>query len=108
MSRRYQLKTSTAPARALNYQGLLNDQQIAVVEAGDGPVLVIAGAGSGKTRTLTWRVARLLADGVPPEAILLLTFTNKAAREMLRRVEEVCQIDTRRIAGGTFHHVAHE
>ncbi|HYD40066.1 MAG TPA: ATP-dependent helicase [Anaeromyxobacter sp.] len=108
MSRRYQLKSAAPPARALNYEGLLNDQQIAVVEAGDGPILVIAGAGSGKTRTLTWRVARLVADGVPPEAILLLTFTNKAAREMLKRVEEVCRIDTRRIAGGTFHHVAHE
>jgi DNA helicase-2/ATP-dependent DNA helicase PcrA len=108
MSRRYQLKTATAPARALNYEGLLNAQQIAVVEAGDGPLLVVAGAGSGKTRTLTWRVARLVAEGVPPEAILLLTFTNKAAREMLKRVEEVCRIDTRRIAGGTFHHVAHE
>jgi DNA helicase II / ATP-dependent DNA helicase PcrA len=108
MSRRYQLKTAALPARALNYQGLLHDQQIAVVEAGDGPILVIAGAGSGKTRTLTWRVARLVADGVEPEAILLLTFTNKAAREMLKRVEEVCRVDTRRLSGGTFHHVAHE
>ena len=108
MSRRYQLKASAPPARALNYEGLLNDQQIAVVEAGEGPILVIAGAGSGKTRTLTWRVARLLADGVQPEAILLLTFTNKAAREMIRRVEEVCRVDTRRLTGGTFHHVAHQ
>src|SRR5512141_2666276 len=108
MSRRYQLKRADPAERALNYQGLLNDQQIAVVEAGSGPILVIAGAGSGKTRTLTWRVARLVADGVPPESLLLLTFTNKAAREMLRRVEEVCRIDTRRITGGTFHHVAHQ
>jgi len=106
--RRYQLLPASPPARALNYEGLLNDQQIAVVEAGAGPILVIAGAGSGKTRTLTWRVARLVADGVAPESVLLLTFTNKAAREMLRRVEEVCRIDTRRITGGTFHHVAHE
>src|SRR5512138_2888163 len=97
MSRRYQLKTATAPERALNYEGLLNDQQIAVVEAGEGPILVIAGAGSGKTRPLTWRVARLL-----------LTFTNKAAREMLGRVAEVCRVDTRRLTGGTFHHVAHQ
>src|SRR5512144_1219706 len=106
--RRYQLQPASPPARALNYEGLLNDQQIAVVEADPGPILVIAGAGSGKTRTLTWRVARLVADGVAPERVLLLTFTNKAAREMLRRVEEVCRIDTRRITGGTFHHVAHE
>ena len=108
LTRRYQLKPAAAPERALNYEGLLNDQQIAVVEAGDGPVLVIAGAGSGKTRTLTWRVARLVHDGASPESILLLTFTNKAAREMLRRVEEVCRVDTRRITGGTFHHVAHQ
>jgi DNA helicase-2/ATP-dependent DNA helicase PcrA len=108
MSRRYQLKRAEPAARTLNYEGLLNDQQIAVVEAGDGPILVIAGAGSGKTRTLTWRVARLLADGVEPESILLLTFTNKAAREMLRRVQEVCRADTRRLQGGTFHHVAHQ
>ncbi|HEY6100763.1 MAG TPA: ATP-dependent helicase [Anaeromyxobacter sp.] len=108
MSRRYQLKEATPPARALNYEGLLNDQQIAVVEAGDGPILVIAGAGSGKTRTLTWRVARLLADGIAPESILLLTFTNKAAREMLSRVAEVCRVDARNLTGGTFHHVAHQ
>jgi DNA helicase-2/ATP-dependent DNA helicase PcrA len=107
MSRRYQLKPAAVPSRALNYAGLLNEQQVSVVEAGDGPILVVAGAGSGKTRTLTWRVARLVADGVPPESILLLTFTNKAAREMLRRVEEVCKVDVRRMTGGTFHHVAH-
>jgi DNA helicase II / ATP-dependent DNA helicase PcrA len=91
----------------MDYHGLLNDEQIAVVEAGDGPILVVAGAGLGKTRTLTWRVARLLRDGASPESILLLTFTNKAAKEMLRRVEEVARLDTRRITGGTFHHVAH-
>src|SRR5512145_804366 len=107
MSRRYQLKRADPAARALNYEGLLNVEQQAVVEAGDGPILVIAGAGSGKTRALTWRVARLLHDGVEPESLLLLTFTNKAAREMLRRVEEVARVDTRRIWGGTFHHVAH-
>ncbi len=99
MSRRYQLKAAAPAARALNYEGLLNEQQIAVVEAGGGPILVIAGAGSGKTRTLTWRVARLVHAGVPPESVLLLTFTNKAAREMLRRVEEVAHVDARRIEG---------
>jgi DNA helicase-2/ATP-dependent DNA helicase PcrA len=108
MSRRYTLQAPPRPAGTLGYQGLLNEQQIAVVEAGDGPILVVAGAGSGKTRTLTWRVARLLHDGVSPESVLLLTFTNKAAHEMLRRVEEVARVETRRIAGGTFHHVAHE
>jgi DNA helicase-2/ATP-dependent DNA helicase PcrA len=108
MSRRYTLQAPARPAGTLGYQGLLNEQQIAVVEAGEGPILVVAGAGSGKTRTLTWRVARLLHDGVAPESVLLLTFTNKAAREMLRRVEEVARVETRRLSGGTFHHVAHE
>ena len=107
MSRRYELKPAARSKVALNYAGLLNEEQQAVVEAGDGPILVIAGAGSGKTRTLTWRVARLLHDGASPESILLLTFTNKAAREMLRRVEEVARADTRQLWGGTFHHVAH-
>src|SRR5579863_5681542 len=73
--------------------------------AGPGPMLVIAGAGSGKTRTLTYRVARLLESGVPPGQILLLTFTNKAAREMLHRVGALLPGDERRITGGTFHHV---
>jgi DNA helicase-2/ATP-dependent DNA helicase PcrA len=107
MSRRYELKPAARARGALNHAGLLNDEQAAVVEAGDGPLLVIAGAGSGKTRTLTWRVARLLHDGLAPESLLLLTFTNKAAGEMLRRVEEVARIDTHQIWGGTFHHVAH-
>ncbi|HET9552961.1 MAG TPA: ATP-dependent helicase [Anaeromyxobacteraceae bacterium] len=108
MSRTYQLRPAARGGGALSYQGLLNDEQVAVVEAAEGPILVVAGAGSGKTRTLTWRVARLLHDGASPESILLLTFTNKAAKEMLRRVEEVARIDTRRITGGTFHHVAHQ
>jgi DNA helicase-2/ATP-dependent DNA helicase PcrA len=108
MARIYRLQNQPKPRTAFDTQGLLNAQQQAVVEAGEGPLLVIAGAGSGKTRTLTWRVARLLHDGVQPQAILLLTFTNKAAREMLRRVEEVARIETRSITGGTFHHVAHQ
>jgi DNA helicase-2/ATP-dependent DNA helicase PcrA len=107
MTRRYQLRPAAGAPRAFDSGGNLNDEQQAVVEAPDGPLLVIAGAGSGKTRTLTWRVARLLHGHLDPEALLLLTFTNKAAREMLRRVEEVAHIDTRRIWGGTFHHVAH-
>jgi DNA helicase-2/ATP-dependent DNA helicase PcrA len=107
MPRRYELKPAPQSKSALDDRGLLNEEQRAVVEAGEGPLLVVAGAGSGKTRTLTWRVARLLHDGVAPESLLLLTFTNKAAREMLRRVEEVARGDTRQIWGGTFHHVAH-
>ena len=74
--------------------------------AGGGPILVIAGAGSGKTRTLTYRVARLLDDGVRPENILLATFTNKAAGEMLFRVGALTGIDIANLWGGTFHSLA--
>ena len=66
---------------------------------------MIAGAGSGKTRTLVYRVARLIESGTDPSRIMLLTFTNKAAREMLRRVEALLSVDTRRLMGGTFHSV---
>ncbi len=92
--------------RAIDYESELNPQQLAVVTAGRGPLLVIAGAGSGKTRTLTYRVAHLIESGVDPHRILLLTFTNKAAKEMLHRVEELTPYDARRIWGGTFHHIA--
>ncbi len=102
--RRYTLKPA-GPKNGykVRYEDLLNREQLDVVMAPDGPILVIAGAGSGKTRTLTYRVSRLIEDGVDPSRILLLTFTNKAAREMLSRVEELVQTDTRRIWGGTFH-----
>ena len=105
--RRYTLKTPARPAKQyrVQYSEELNTEQLEVVMAGDGPMLVIAGAGSGKTRTLTYRVSRLIEDGVDPSQILLLTFTNKAAREMLSRVEQLVTIDTRRIWGGTFHSV---
>jgi len=85
----------------------LNAPQLAAVRHGDGPLLVLAGAGSGKTRTLTARVARLLADGVAPERILLLTFTRRAAAEMLRRVAAAAgpTAGASRVWGGTFHAV---
>ncbi|MCX4239790.1 ATP-dependent helicase [Paraliomyxa miuraensis] len=102
---KYVLKTS-APARVpFDARTDLNPQQRAVVEAPPGPLLVIAGAGTGKTRTLTYRVARLVAGGCPPERILLCTFTNRAAREMTERVEALLQIDMRRCFAGTFHHI---
>ena len=106
MERRYVLRT---PARAVayrvDYDRELNEEQREVVLAGSGPILVIAGAGSGKTRTLVYRVARLIESGTDPGRILLLTFTNKASRDMLRRVETLLTVDTRRLMGGTFHSV---
>src|SRR6266702_2268643 len=105
--RRYTLKTPVKAQKTyrVKYDEELNPEQLEVVMAGEGPLLVIAGAGSGKTRTLTYRVSRLIEDGIDPSDILLLTFTNKAAREMLSRVEQLVTIDTRRIWGGTFHSV---
>lgn len=89
----------------IDYAAELNEKQLAAVTAPPGPSLVIAGAGSGKTRTLTYRVAYLLDNGIPARNILLLTFTNKAAREMLERVEELVPYDTHDLWGGTFHSV---
>lgn len=89
----------------INFVNELNADQLAAVTAEDGPALVLAGAGSGKTRTLTYRVAYLLQNGVSPEAILLLTFTNKASKQMLERVEELTGVGAHRFLGGTFHHV---
>jgi DNA helicase-2/ATP-dependent DNA helicase PcrA len=105
--RRYTLKQPVKPQKTyrVKYDEELNSEQLDVVMAGEGPLLVIAGAGSGKTRALTYRVSRLIEDGVDPSDILLLTFTNKASREMLSRVEQLVTIDTRRIWGGTFHSV---
>lgn len=85
----------------------LNKEQLAVVKNGDGPCLVLAGAGSGKTRTITYRVAHLLDRGVLPEEILLVTFTNKAAREMIERVESITKGGARLPWSGTFHHIAY-
>jgi len=88
---------------AIDFRALLNDEQFAAVTAPPGPLLVLAGAGSGKTRTLTYRVAYLLSQGVRPGEILLLTFTNKAAKEMLHRVQDLTGIEPARFWGGTFH-----
>jgi DNA helicase-2/ATP-dependent DNA helicase PcrA len=104
--REYHLRTDLrARSLSVDYEKELNEEQLEVVMAGPGPILVIAGAGSGKTRTLTYRVARLLESGVDPSSILLLTFTNKAAREMLHRVELLIKGDIKRVWGGTFHHL---
>jgi DNA helicase II / ATP-dependent DNA helicase PcrA len=91
----------------IEYEKELNPEQYRVVMEEGGPLLVLAGAGSGKTRTLIYRVARLLESGVSPEKILLATFTNKAAHSMLNRVEVLLNSYTGKIMGGTFHHIAH-
>jgi len=104
--KKYTIKRDVSERKPLlDYEKELNKEQLEAVFAPDGPILVIAGAGSGKTRVVTYRVARLLERGVSPNSILLLTFTNKAAREMLHRVEHLLKIDTRYIWGGTFHHI---
>src|SRR4030095_11513315 len=89
----------------IDYAAELNEQQLAAVTALPGPLLVIAGAGSGKTRTLTYRVAYLLENGVDPRNILLPTFTNKGARQMLDRVANLLPTDASGLWGGTFHSI---
>jgi DNA helicase II / ATP-dependent DNA helicase PcrA len=106
MSRQYTLhRPARSTAVHIDYAAELNEQQLAAVTASPGPQLIIAGAGSGKTRTLTYRVAYLLENGIDPRNILLLTFTNKAARQMLDRVANLLPIDASGIWGGTFHSV---
>ncbi|MDB6136762.1 MAG: UvrD/REP helicase [Verrucomicrobiales bacterium] len=109
MSRVYKLKGQSAAPRVpeveIDFAAELNPEQLAAVTAPPGQSLVIAGAGSGKTRTLTYRVAYLLKNAVAPENILLLTFTNKAAREMLERVEDLLPQQTAGLWSGTFHSI---
>ena len=103
--RRYVLRRTVAKSYRVDYARELNEEQKAVVFAPDGPTLVVAGAGSGKTRTLVYRVSRLIEDGADPASLLLLTFTNRAAREMKRRVESLIGADLVRATAGTFHSV---
>jgi DNA helicase-2/ATP-dependent DNA helicase PcrA len=106
MPRQYTLQRAHSSfSGAIDYAAELNEQQLAAVTAPPGPLLVIAGAGSGKTRTLTYRVAYLLENGVDARNILLLTFTNKAARQMLDRVSNLLPVDAAGIWGGTFHSI---
>ena len=90
----------------IRYESALNPPQLDAVIHTEGPLLVIAGAGSGKTRALTYRAAYLVEKGVSPAAILLLTFTRKASQEMLRRASQLLDERCERIAGGTFHSFA--
>jgi DNA helicase-2/ATP-dependent DNA helicase PcrA len=112
MSRIYQLKRQSADAHApepatptIDFKAELNPQQFAAVTSPPGKALVLAGAGSGKTRTLTYRVAYLLENAIAPHNILLLTFTNKSAREMLERVDHLLPGRTAGLWSGTFHSV---
>ena len=88
------------------YQEVLNKAQLSAVTSPEGPILVIAGAGSGKTRTLVYRVAWLIEKGIPPKEILLLTFTRKAAKEMLERAAKLSDRRCKDVSGGTFHSLA--
>lgn len=106
---RYVIKRDRAavPERLTRYRSELNEEQFRVVTAKPQAALVVAGAGSGKTRAITYRVAYLLEHGVAPQRILLATFTNRAAREMLRRVESLTgSQNVHRVWGGTFHRIA--
>lgn len=106
MSREYVLQPFNPPVHLhIDYAKELNEQQHAAVTAPPGPALVIAGAGSGKTRTLTYRVGFLLEQGIPADRILLLTFTNKAAKEMMRRVCDLLEQELPALWGGTFHSI---
>src|ERR1041385_4021144 len=106
MSHDYVLQPFHPPVNLhIDYARELNPQQHAAVTAPPGPALVIAGAGAGKTRTLIYRVAFLLEQGIPAERILLLTFTNKAAKEMMRRVADLLGGDLSSLWGGTFHSI---
>ncbi len=95
------------PARDPETASALNPAQLSAATHGDGPLLIVAGAGTGKTRTLVHRVAHLVERGVRPERILLLTFTRRAASEMLSRAERLVGSVSRKVQGGTFHATAH-
>src|SRR5690349_225585 len=97
--------TSVSEGRDLAAE--LNEAQAAAATHGDGPLLIIAGAGTGKTRTLVYRVAHLIERGVRAERILLLTFTRRAAQEMLSRAERLVGGNSKRVHGGTFHATSH-
>lgn len=105
MAKEYRLHRPAAATSGIDYRKELNDEQYAAVSSPEGRALVIAGAGSGKTRTLTYRVAWLLDQGVEARNILLLTFTNKAAREMIGRVRDLVTTDVSDLWAGTFHSI---
>ena len=104
MTRRFILKSRNL-SDGVDFASDLNEEQFKVVTAPGGPMLVIAGAGSGKTRALTYRLAWLVHQGIDPGRIMLVTFTNRAARDMLHRVSLLINQKTSGLWGGTFHHI---
>lgn len=94
-------------AATIDYEKELNQSQYQAVTTTEGPLLIVAGAGTGKTRTLVYRVARLIQLGVQPESVLLLTFTRRAAASMLARAAALADERCQRVSGGTFHSIAH-
>jgi len=96
----------TVEYNEVDFEADLNEEQLEIVNNIQGPMLVIAGAGSGKTRTIVYSVAKLLVSGVKPSQIMLVTFTNKAAHEMIKRVEILLGKKPKGIWGGTFHSIA--
>jgi len=103
------LKTVAGPTRAgkIDYEKELNESQFKAVMTTEGPLLIVAGAGTGKTRTLVYRVARLVETGAQPESVLLLTFTRRAATSMLARAAALADARCQRVSGGTFHSLGH-
>jgi DNA helicase-2/ATP-dependent DNA helicase PcrA len=101
-------RTSTqVRQRGIAYESELNEAQLRAVKTTEGPLLIVAGAGTGKTRTLVYRVARLIEIGVKPESVLLLTFTRRAATSMLTRAAALADARCQRVSGGTFHALGH-
>src|SRR5947207_9132108 len=103
----YATRARTVTASPRDFAAELNADQRAAAFHAEGPLLIIAGAGTGKTRTLVYRVAHLLDRGVSPDRILLLTFTRRAAHEMLSRAERLVGSSSARVQGGTFHATGH-
>ncbi len=104
---RTRLVLKRTAARAVDYEKELNEAQLKAVTTTEGPLLIVAGAGTGKTRTLVYRVARLVEIGAKPESVLLLTFTRRAAASMLTRAAALADARCQRVSGGTFHSLGH-
>ncbi|MBU2043754.1 MAG: UvrD-helicase domain-containing protein, partial [Candidatus Omnitrophica bacterium] len=102
--KKYKLQAFASESN-IDYQGNLNPEQLKAVYEAEGPSLVLAGAGSGKTRVLIYRLAYLLEKGIPARNILLATFTNRAANEMINRAEVLLKSSLADLWAGTFHHI---